>query len=76
MWKSRYEDRIIPNSRDEVQEIEEQDEPESKEWLTMEATKEEKMEQVHEYGDIEGDVLMNQSIVFKERIPIVEKRWL
>lgn len=42
----------------------------------MEATKEEKMEQVHEYGDIEGEVLMSRSIVFKEPIPIVEKRWL
>lgn len=42
----------------------------------MEATTEEKMEQVHEYGDIEDEVLMNQSIVFKEPIPIVEKRWL
>ena len=60
--------------------VKEQDDPESKEQLTIETAdeeeEEEELEEVDVYGSVEGEILVNQRVVLKESMPTVEKRWL
>lgn len=60
--------------------VKEQDDPESKEQLTIETAdeeeEEEELEEVDVYGSVEGEILVNQTVVLKESMPTVEKRWL